>query len=482
MQATPMQDATMPRRGYPYSRCSDPKQQKGHSLRRQEDWPKKVCEEQGWIYDDVYALVDKGKSAFHRKNLGPKAGLTRFLQLIRRGAIAPGSVLIIENLDRLSRATVKKAQKILNEILESGIWICTRTPFRIYKDEEDSSFIDLLEPLWIMFAAHQESLKKSQRIADLWVRDRAAARSDRAPISPDPPAWLEKTATGYRIIAERAAVVRRMVDLSLAGHGCEMISKRLEEAGVPPITRKALRRRDGGKWCTETIRKIFSNRALVGEYQPCTRDPQGKPIPDGEPIPSFYPALLSGEEWEALQLSRLARHPRRSRHGRPGVARTNLFTGLVTDAVSGEKISLRGIHTNGTKYAYLCRERRQGGLIPYDEFEEALLSTLAMLRPQDVMEQTQKRDQREEQIATLTARLVLLEQRAHDVGRAIEDPENAAAVPTLARSLAAIEADRQATARDRDALKLECASGRSEVLVETQTLAEQRKRMDTAQR
>src|SRR5262245_5532235 len=123
----------MPRRGYPYSRCSDPKQVRGHSLERQGDWPRQVCVEQGWIYDDTYALVDRGRSGFHQKNLSPTAGLTRFLNLIRRGSIAPGSVLILENLDRLSRAAVQKAQKIFQEILEAGVWICTRTPYRIYK-------------------------------------------------------------------------------------------------------------------------------------------------------------------------------------------------------------------------------------------------------------------------------------------------------------------------------------------------------------
>src|SRR5262245_59437549 len=188
----------MPRRGYPYGRCSDPrKAREGHSHQRQDDWAQLVCVQQGWTYDDTYALKDKGKSGVHEKNLTPSAKLTQALGLIRRKMIAPGSVLIIEQLDRLSRAEVKKAHKVFQEILEAGVWICTREPFRIYKGDDSDNFFELMEPLWLMYLAHQESKKKSMRIGERWKADRKEARKHKAPISPAPPFWLTKAGGNY---------------------------------------------------------------------------------------------------------------------------------------------------------------------------------------------------------------------------------------------------------------------------------------------
>lgn len=115
------EEAAMPRRGYPYRRYSAGQQGKGDSLRRQGDWAKAVCKEQGWFYDDTYALDDKGKSGFHQKNLAPTAGLTRFLKLVEKGRITKGSVLLIENIDRLSRADVDTAHDLFRSIIRRGI-------------------------------------------------------------------------------------------------------------------------------------------------------------------------------------------------------------------------------------------------------------------------------------------------------------------------------------------------------------------------
>ncbi len=89
-----------------------------------------LSSEEGWCLDDSLVFVDKGRSGFHGDNLKPIAGLTQFLDAVRTGRVTPGSVLIIENLDRLSRQDVDIAYDLFRSIIKAGIWIATKTPPR----------------------------------------------------------------------------------------------------------------------------------------------------------------------------------------------------------------------------------------------------------------------------------------------------------------------------------------------------------------
>src|SRR5262245_33211326 len=104
MKKSTTKDAAMPQRSYSYARISTGGDQaRGDGLRRQqgsedadddrEPWPVTVSRDQGWVLDDTLRFTDKGRSAFHKKNLSPTADLTRFLNLVKRGRITPGSVL-----------------------------------------------------------------------------------------------------------------------------------------------------------------------------------------------------------------------------------------------------------------------------------------------------------------------------------------------------------------------------------------------------
>src|SRR5215510_7221203 len=456
------QEAPMPRRGYPYRRYSDSyRQQDGHSIERQEDWARLVCEQRGWIHDDTYALVDRGKSGFHQKNLTPTAGLTRFLGLIRQGMIAPGSVLLIENLDRLSRAAVKKAHKIFQEILEAGVWICTRTPDRIYRGDDSENYFELMEPLWLMYLSWMESLKKSQRIGDLWKKHREQARASGRPLGVRPPFWLEKSATGY-VFSPQAPIARQMLRLALEQDlGANLIAKRMHQAGIPSPARS-------GHWLTSFVRQVLVNPALCGRLQLCTRSAEGRWVPAGEPLEGYYPALLSVEEFDRLQTTIRARHRKR---GRPAVQSTNLFVGLIRDAESRQRLylcgSLRQLSTGLKRYNYLGRDGRRGGSIPYEPLERALLQTLTMLRPEDVCERPEELTVREQQIDELTRQCLALTHRREQLQAAAADPQQD--LTLLLPALQAVAGQEKELALKRDRLKEESRSGRLEALAQTQT-------------
>jgi len=467
VKTTP-QDATMPRRSYSYARYSQGIQGEGDSERRQKEWPAAVSAEQGWCLDDSLSFVDRGRSGFHGANRKPTTALSHFLDLVQRGRITRGSVLIIENIDRLSRQDVDTAHDLFRSIIRAGVWICTRTPFRIYKGDKDSSFMDLLEPIWIMYCAYMESLKKSQRVAGAWEAARRQVAAAKAPHQCRPPGWIRRTGASYELVPEHAAAVRRMFALSREGVGSDLMCVRLAEEGFRPWGHS-------GRWSHQTIHKILTGRAAVGEYQ-AHRLVDGRQVPDGLPIAGYYPAAVSEDEWQTAQA---AIRGRKKKCGRPGKGFVNLFTGLMRDQ-HGRPYSILCRSTAGKQARWLRTERTRGVSVPYYDAEACILDTLAMLRPEDVIEPSPDRDQREQRIATLTARLVALDHRQEQLTEACADPAQDAA-PLLA-VLRQVAADKDATALELEGLKLESLTGRAEALTEAQTLWQLRGRAGGTER
>src|SRR5262245_30163387 len=91
------------------------------------------CQKNGATLDTSLTLRDLGKSAYtgeHRKNPDRHA-LAAFLKLVEAGRIPPGSILIIENLDRLSREDEVPACHLLTSILLAGIRVVQLSPYEM---------------------------------------------------------------------------------------------------------------------------------------------------------------------------------------------------------------------------------------------------------------------------------------------------------------------------------------------------------------
>ncbi len=98
-------------------------------------------------------------SAFRGNNVKVGA-LGEFLKAIRVGRVLTGSVLIIENIDRLSRNKVGEALQMFISILNSGVSIVTREPRRTYTQASINDIATLLEPIIYMARAHEGSATK----------------------------------------------------------------------------------------------------------------------------------------------------------------------------------------------------------------------------------------------------------------------------------------------------------------------------------
>ena len=146
------------RKAYSYIRFSTPEQAAGDSLRRQLDASKKYCSENNLSLDTRLILRDEGVSAYKGRN--KREALGEFLRLAQRGDIPSGSVLLVENLDRISREKPRKALRTLEAIVESGIEVVTLFDKRRHTVETLDDFMGLLASLVIMSRANEESATK----------------------------------------------------------------------------------------------------------------------------------------------------------------------------------------------------------------------------------------------------------------------------------------------------------------------------------
>src|SRR5689334_8961723 len=119
------------RTAFSYIRFSSIEQRKGDSLDRQLERSLAWCQRNNCTLDDSLRFRDLGVSAFKSKNM-EEGRLGAFLQEVREGRVPRGSVLIVENLDRLSRDHVRAALNLFLSILEAGITIVTTSPEQVF--------------------------------------------------------------------------------------------------------------------------------------------------------------------------------------------------------------------------------------------------------------------------------------------------------------------------------------------------------------
>jgi DNA invertase Pin-like site-specific DNA recombinase len=405
------------RRVFSYIRFSSPQQAAGGSLARQMRLTAEFCQRKGLTLDESLTLHDLGVSAFRGDNVREGA-LAGFLEACRTKRVPRGSVLVVESLDRLSRDQIRPALQLFLSLQDYGITIKTHEPDREY-DPESTDALALIEPLIVFARAHEESLLKSHRRRDGWEQAKARARQGGGPMLKTCPAWLEVTPDGFQVRDGAAAAVRRIYDLARDGCGVHRIAEQLTRQGVPPIG-------NGKRWVKAYVYRILRSPAPKGVYQP-HRQVGKKLVDDGEPIPGFYPNVVSEEEWSAAQAAVQSRAGdldsagkfqtggKTSRSaGRKGAEETNLFSGLLHDARSGERMHI--VHALGRKgaadrkvYRYLVATQETGiatgARFDYAVFEAAILSKLQELDPADFCEHAAGGDGKDD-AAALTGRLL----------------------------------------------------------------------------
>jgi DNA invertase Pin-like site-specific DNA recombinase len=460
-------EATVPRRAYSYLRVSSGKQAgrpgrenetAATGLERQWQYAVERAEREGWFLDESLTFVDAGVSGYHKENLGPTGDLFRFLRLMSEGRILPGEVLIIENIDRLTRAEVRTAYRLWCEILDGGVWIATEIPEKLYTpDQTDLS--DILDPILSMVANHADSAKKADRMRKNWIKIRELAK-DKRPHGRKTPTWILRTSRGYELDPIKQAVILRFVDLAMSGMGTTRIAR---HANANPHEFPVFGR--SSRWTEGNILYILTSPALKGEYQPQAGRPK-QPI--GSPIAGYYPAVLEEAKWRALQAC--IRH-RTHRYGRVSPRIHNLFTGLV---YCGEHpAQLAGGDGKGTGRRNYFRGKLSGGRmvhIPYKEAETAILHCLGMLSPADLLPPGAERSELDERIKTLNGDLTAIALRIEEHQRLQSDPKCRIPVAELAERIAELRDHETSVKAELEPLRWERQNPAADALGGVQTL------------
>lgn len=293
-------------KAYSYVRFSTPEQAKGDSRRRQYKAAIEYADKHDLelVKDSDFAFLDAGVSAYRGSNVSRvTSSLGRFYDYVKEGKIAPGSYLLVESLDRLSREQVTEALPRFLDLLNNGIIVVTFGDGTVYKKSSDP--MQLVMSIFHMARAHSESSWKGGRVSEAWQQKQAMARSEGVPLGAACPQWLSFDGKAYRVIAERASVVKRVFELTIQGYGQRAIVKLFNTEGVPVFGTE--KRNKSGLWGNSSIAKILTNRSVLGEYQP-TIWTEGQRRISGEPIKSFYPAVIDDELYYAALDGRRSRN------------------------------------------------------------------------------------------------------------------------------------------------------------------------------
>jgi DNA invertase Pin-like site-specific DNA recombinase len=377
---------------YSYVRFSTPEQAKGDSLRRQTEKAEDYCRRKGLTLDASLTLHDLGVSAFRGDN-AVFGNLRTFLDAVGRRRVAPGSVLIVESFDRITRQGIDDGYDLIKRILKADVRIVTLSPEREFdRDATRSLSKGALEIQLILERAAEESERKSERVGGAWAEKRKRLRDGEFQtatrrmgegsrvLTHRLPAWVEERNGKATLVPAAAKAVRRVFQLAAAGYGVPSIIRTLTREGVPAIGRS-------GSWTRSYLALLLRDRRAMGEYQPRTG---GKK--DGGAIPDYYPAVVSEDEWHAAR----AGVRERSRYrGRSGASQVNVFSGLLKNARDGDSYMMTGrLSRSPTKettyYRVLVNSDGDQGKaraysVPYLPFEKAVLSCLREIDPHDIL-------------------------------------------------------------------------------------------------
>ena len=310
---------------YSYLRFSTPEQSRGDSRRRQTAMAESYAKRHGLQLDAALNFRDLGISAFRSKN-ARQGGLRDFLNAVEYSLVPPESILLIESLDRLSRAEVLEAQALFLQIINAGITIVTLIDERSYsKNSLNSNPVDLLISLIIMMRANDESATKSKRLraAVAANRDDPASRYHGGQC----PAWLRPNASrnGYEVIPERAAIICRIFAEAMAGRGLQTITRDLNADGTPMLGRGNQR---GKLWQRALIRHILYTPTVIGDYTPHRGEMVNGQLRFVPTVTKhgYYPAVIDLADWDFLQQRRRAW----SEHYKCGVRSTVLVANVIS--------------------------------------------------------------------------------------------------------------------------------------------------------
>lgn len=432
-------------RAYSYIRFSRPEQMRGNSLARQIEASRAYADEHGLELVEEYR--DLGVSAQRGKHVAGGA-LGQFLAAVHNGKVAPGSILLVESLDRLSRQEIDIALEQMLGIIRKDIRIVTLMDKQVYDRESiRASMLPLMLSITIMARAYEESRTKGERVATAWAAKRKDAADTGKALTSRAPAWLDVGPGRTYSPNAHAETVRRIYEETAAGIGRASIVRRLNAEGVKPLgLPKGKKNKDKPHfWHTSAVQKVLDHIEVTGAYQPFkvqeVMDFEGKPtgvwkrMKLGDPIPNIFPAIVPDDLYRRAQAMRESRKRIVGNHGKiqqrgtggpKGTTYANLFSGLARCSCCGGPMTRvnKGQPPKGGTYLACDRARRAAGgcnnkrMWRYDHVEAAVLASADRLDINRViLNEAPALTAEAERIAAMEARLADMTEERRGWGR-----------------------------------------------------------------
>src|SRR5574340_552798 len=358
---------------YSYMRFSDPPQGAGSPADRQAEDAHRRGAERGLVRDESLSRADHGLSAYHQRHVKVGA-LGVFLRAVEDGRIEAGSVLIVEGLDRLSRAEPLQAQAQLTSIIHAGITVVTAADGQEYsRDAIKANPYKLIHSLVVMIRAHEESDTKSKRVraairrqCEGWIAGtwRSIIRNGKDPH------WVKWNGSAFELVPERAEAVRFAVRRFLDGLGAVSIVREMAARGLAMTEAGALN--------SNGLYKTLRKRLLVGD-----RDMEV--AGEAYRLAGYYPPLITADEFDRLQLAIDRRQGKRGVGEIPsiltgmGIAQCGYCgAAMVSQNIMGRKRQADGKPWPGHR-RITCTSNAKGGGCPVPGSVQAAPVELALM-------------------------------------------------------------------------------------------------------
>ncbi|WP_257285148.1 recombinase family protein [Endozoicomonas sp. SESOKO1] len=354
---------------YSYHRISSKRQARGGGIKRQVEASEAICNEMGWTMDTSFKLTDIGKSAYHGKNLDDRAALGSFLNAVDAGLIQRPAVLLVESLDRLSRADIMTALELFIRILNADITIYTSFDRMTYNKEEiQKNFSPLLISITLLCRSHEESETKSKRIKKSWLHMEERMRNGGLGHSQVYPFWIDISSGKPKVIKKQAQIVKDIFRL------CTVNNLSLMDIA------NVINKKYGDLYHSSNAKcqRLMYNQKVLGLYE--AKD---------KTIIKAFPAIIDKDTFYLAQS--MLQKRKIVRVGRPEKRAISFFRGFIYCNHCGSRIVNTG---QGIRSSYICHSKQrkndcgQKSSLTVDKFQKSLLYALSLMDQSDMMQKS----------------------------------------------------------------------------------------------
>ncbi|NLS11721.1 hypothetical protein HGP28_02310 [Vibrio sp. SM6] len=228
-------------------------------------------------------MDDQGKSGYKGEHILEDSALGGFLKQLVDGSLVlsknPKPLLVVEQIDRLTRLKPSKGKKLISLLLEY-VDICVVEPsgtsYQLYADDgDDESLGSDIMLIVVIYSAYKYSANLSKRIKSAQKRSladsvtkRVATRFGRLPF------WLVRDGEYYAVVDKWGDIVKRAFDLLSKGLTSNQIADIFNDEGLEVPSSK---RENDGKgvvipdpksvWTIARISRFFRDKRAIGEVK-----------------------------------------------------------------------------------------------------------------------------------------------------------------------------------------------------------------------